>query len=109
MGFGTELTPLLFLLGYTSLQFVTILFLSEAITGCFVIIISVIFTYATFDLPTCISYIYVLKNPSGQTDTTDLNKDESTENNNDNGTPGFEFLALIAAFAAIFFIVKKKN
>ncbi|MBS3802443.1 MAG: hypothetical protein KGY65_06805 [Candidatus Thermoplasmatota archaeon] len=60
MGFGTELTPLLFLLGYTSLKVVTILFLSEAITGCFVIIISMIFTYATFDLPTRISYIYDL-------------------------------------------------
>ena len=33
MGFGTGLTPLLFLLGYTPLQVVPILLLSEAITG----------------------------------------------------------------------------
>jgi len=49
------------------------------------------------------------ENISGQTDTTYLNKEESTENNDDHGTPSFEFLALIAAFAAIFFIVKKRN
>ena len=47
------------------------------------------------------------------TDTTDPG-DTNTEGQTTNtpppsGTPGFEFLALIAAFAAILFIVKKRN
>jgi hypothetical protein len=51
------------------------------------------------------------------TDSTDQTTDETTEitdnpdstTDTDNGTPGFEFLAIIAAFAAIIFIVKRRH
>lgn len=94
MGFGTGLTPLLFLLGYEPLQVVPILLVSEAITGftagyfhhefenvhfsikqpfskatkimliiaiigCLAIMLSVILTYYTFELPKEIIKTYV--------------------------------------------------
>ncbi|MBS3748973.1 MAG: hypothetical protein KGY67_04660 [Candidatus Thermoplasmatota archaeon] len=56
--------------------------------------------------------------PGDSTDTDDTDTTEPGDTNTEgqttttpppSGTPGFEFLALIAAFAAILFIVKKRN